>query len=59
MKKAEIEFEDRNVLITGKERALTVSGASGADLQGPTLLPMLIAGLILIVAGMLVVVFVV
>jgi hypothetical protein len=33
MKKAEIEFEDRNVLITGKERALTVSGASGADLQ--------------------------
>ena len=58
MKKAEIEFEDRNVLITGKERALTVS-ASGADLQGPTLLPMLIAGLILIVAGMLVVVSVV
>jgi hypothetical protein len=59
MKKAEIEFEDRNVRITGKERALTVGGASGADLQGPTLLPMLIAGLILIVAGMLVVVFVV
>ena len=59
MKKAEIEFEDCNVPITGKERALTVSAASGADLQGPTLLPMLIAGLILIVAGMLVVVFVV
>lgn len=59
MKKAEIEFEDRDVLISGKERALTVSAASGADLQGPTLLPMLIAGLILIVAGMAVVVSVV
>ena len=59
MKKAEIKFEDRNVLNTGKELALTVSAASGADLQGRTLLPMLIAGLILIVAGMLVVVFVV
>ena len=59
MKKDEIEFEDRNVPITGKERALTVSSASGADLQGPTLLPMLMAGLILIVAGMLVVVSVV
>ena len=59
MKKGQIESEDRNVLITGKERALTVSAASGADLQGRTLLPMLIAGLILIVAGMLVVVFVV
>ena len=59
MKKAEIEFEVRNVLVTSKARALTVGSASGADLQGPTLLPMLIAGLILIVAGMLVVVFVV
>jgi hypothetical protein len=59
MKKAEIEFEDRDVLNTGKELALTVGGASGADLQGPTLLPMLIAGLILIVAGMLGVVFIV
>ena len=59
MKKAEIEFEDRDVLITDKERALTVRAASGADLQGPTLLAMLIAGLILIVAGMLVVVSVV
>lgn len=59
MKKAEIEFEDRNVLVTGNERALTVGSASGADLQGRTLLPMLIAGLILIVVGMLVVVSVV
>ena len=59
MKKAEIEFEDRNVLITRKERALAVSSASGADLQGRTLLPMLIIGLVLIVAGMLVVVSVI
>ena len=59
MKKPEIEFDGREVLISGKERALTASSASGADLQGRTLLPMLIAGLILIVVGMLVVVFVV
>jgi hypothetical protein len=59
MKKTEIEFGDRDALITGKERALAVSAASGADLQGPTLLPMLIAGLVLIVIGMLVVVSVV
>jgi hypothetical protein len=59
MKKTEIEFEDRNALITGKERALAAISASGADLQGPTLLPMLIAGLVLIVIGMLVVVSVV
>ena len=39
-----------------KERGLTASSVSGADLQGRTLLPMLIAGLILIVVGMLVVV---
>ena len=34
MKKTEIEFGDRDALITGKERALAVSAASGADLQG-------------------------
>jgi hypothetical protein len=39
-----------------KKRGLTARSASGADLQGRTLLPMLIAGLILIVVGMLVVV---
>jgi hypothetical protein len=54
-----IEFQDRDVRVTGKERALPASSASGADLQGPTLLPMLIAGLILIIVGMLVVVSVV
>jgi hypothetical protein len=59
MKKTEIEFEDRDALITGKERALAVISASGADLRGPTLLPMLITGLVLIVIGMLVVVSVV
>jgi hypothetical protein len=39
-----------------KERTLTASSASGADLRGRTLLPMLIAGLILTLVGMLVVV---
>lgn len=41
---------------TDKVSALTASSASGADLRGRTLLPMLVAGLILIVVGMLVVV---
>jgi hypothetical protein len=59
MNRTEIEFPDRAVRITGKDRAFSSSSASGADLQGPTLLPMLIAGLILIVVGMLVVVSVV
>ena len=40
-----------------KERTLTASSVSGADLEGRTLLPMLIGGLVLIVVGLLVVVF--
>ena len=39
-----------------RERAFTANSASGADLRGSTLLPMLIAGLILILVGMAVVV---
>ncbi|MGD9803462.1 MAG: hypothetical protein AB7E81_17625 [Hyphomicrobiaceae bacterium] len=41
------------------QRHLTANSVSGASLDGQTLLPMLIAGLILIVVGMLVVVLVV
>lgn len=37
---------------------LTASSASGSDLKGSSLLPMLIAGLILIVVGMVAVVFI-
>ena len=37
---------------------LTAASASGSDLKGSTLLPMLIAGLILIVVGMVAVVFI-
>ena len=45
----------------GRRRAitLTAASASGSDLKGSTLLPMLIAGLILIVVGMVAVVFIV
>ncbi len=44
-----------------RERQITLSAASasGSDLKGQTLLPMLIAGLILIVVGMLAVLFLV
>jgi hypothetical protein len=43
----------------GDRRIVTANSASGTNLKGDTLLPMLIGGLILIVVGMLVVVLIV
>lgn len=56
-----MDEQEDGKLEEGHQRPITftAASASGSDLKGHTLLPMLIIGLILIVVGMVVVVLVV